>query len=137
MVKLVRILRLVKLLKLVRLFKNSGLLRKVQAVLGPGLLRLCYLSLVAVTIIHWMACAFYYAAYLQVSRQGAAQGGSAGAVQRCCRQGRQPCCQAASCAACCHAQIYSEPDEGSAAACRARMRARGWPWRAWPTPTSE
>jgi hypothetical protein len=62
----VRILRLVKLLKLVRLLRSSGFLRKVQVAMGPGLLRLSYLSFVAVVIIHWMACAFYYAAYLQV-----------------------------------------------------------------------
>lgn len=61
-IKLVRLLRVVKLLRMVR---NSGFFIQLRKVLGTNLMRLTYLSLVAAMVMHWLACAFYYAASMQ------------------------------------------------------------------------
>ena len=63
--RLLRIMRLIKMMKMVKLVLSSGFAYKLRTVLGDGLLRLCYLAIVALMIVHWIACGFYYAAFLQ------------------------------------------------------------------------
>lgn len=60
--KLARVLRLLRLLKLVKLLQGSPFFRKLEMLLGAGLLRLAWLGTSMALLTHWLACVFYLAA---------------------------------------------------------------------------
>ncbi len=63
--RLTHVLRLVKLLRLLRLLQSSPFFRRMEALLGAGLLRILRLAMAVVLLTHWLACLFYLAAHLQ------------------------------------------------------------------------
>jgi hypothetical protein len=63
-IKLAKILRLLRVVKMLRLLKVGEAIRQMESFVGKSVIRVLYLMTTAAMITHFVACVFYYTAYL-------------------------------------------------------------------------